>query len=129
MAQTNDILVLIVEDTDDLAHMMTYILDEMGIHSVRARRGREAVAWLTEHTPDLLLLDLGLPDMSGWEVAEFIVENTSESPFPIIVMTAYGDPLNRTVAEFQRDVFDYITKPFQPQLLMDAIREALGIVD
>lgn len=129
MAQTNDILVLIVEDTDDLAHMMTYILDEMGIQSIRAKRGRDAVAWLTENTPDLMLLDLGLPDISGWEVAESVVDRPPEARFPIIIMTAYGDPLNRTVAEFQRDVFDYITKPFQPQNLMESVREALGIVD
>lgn len=120
-------LVLIVEDIEDLAGVMQITLRRMGIESYHASDGYIALDYLAENTPDLVLLDIGLPGMSGWEVLEQIKANLDEIPFPIIILTAFNDPANRLIGKLQKYVTKYVTKPFEVETLRKAVKEALQL--
>jgi CheY-like chemotaxis protein len=118
---------LIVEDTDDIANIMRMTLDHLGVESHHACNGAKALDFVTTRIPDLILLDIGLPGMSGWEVLEAIKNRYPDAEFPVIVMTAFGDPANRLIGKFQKHVSHYIVKPFDVKVLTQAVREALKL--
>ncbi len=118
---------LIVEDTDNIAKIIQMALDHLGITSAIASNGVQALELITQRIPDLLLLDIGLPGMSGWEVLEAMKTRHPDAEFPVIVLTAFGDPANRLIGKFQVRVVHYIVKPFEVQDLLEAIRTALKL--
>lgn len=123
------LLVLIVEDIEDLAGVMQITLRRMGINTHHVSDGYAALDFLAENTPDLVLLDIGLPGMSGWDVLENIKANMEEIPFPIIILTAFNDPANRLIGRLQKYVTQYVTKPFEVETLRKAVRSALQLGD
>jgi CheY-like chemotaxis protein len=116
---------LIVEDVKDLAGVMELSLQRIGFSTHHASDGPEALTYLQETTPDIMLLDIGLPGMSGWEVLEKIKED--EVVFPIIVLTAFNDPANRLIGKLHKYVTRYVTKPFEVETLRKVVREVLAI--
>lgn len=118
---------LIVEDSDDIANILKMALDQLGIHSRRAADGPRALDLVEQHVPDLLLLDIGLPSMSGWDVLDAIKTRYPDANMPVIVLSAFGDPANRLVGKFQRHVFRYFVKPFDVREVTQAVREALNM--
>ena len=118
---------LIVEDTDDIARIIEMTLDHLGIESQVAPNGPKALEFVTGKIPDLMLLDIGLPGMSGWEVLEAIKNRYPDAEFPVIIMTAFGDPANRLIGKFQKHVSHYFVKPFDVKELSQAVREALQL--
>jgi DNA-binding response OmpR family regulator len=121
--------ILIVEDTIDIANMMQTILEGAGYSTVHMPDGMAALEWLSEQTPDMMLLDIGLPGMSGWEVLERLKAVWNPIPFPIVIMTAFADPANKLIGKLQDAVIRYMTKPFETVELMSAVREALSPPD
>ncbi len=120
--------VLIVEDTVELAEVLEATLQAMGMNTIVANHGSIALDRLKTQSPRLLLLDLGLPDISGWEVLKTIKENYKQAgkSLPhIIVITAYGDPANRLVGKFQ-DVDAYLIKPFTPDQVEKLVTDVLA---
>jgi CheY-like chemotaxis protein len=87
--------------------------------------GEDAVTYLQDHAPALILLDLNLPGMSGWDVLEHLVEIHGENTIPVIVTTAYSDSANRVIGKLQQ-VYKYLVKPFSPDELRDVVEEALA---
>jgi two-component system nitrogen regulation response regulator GlnG len=77
--------------------------------------------------PDILLLDINMPGMSGWQVLETVKERYPDFAFPVIVLTALTDPANRLIGKLQQHVVRYMTKPFELDDLADTVRQALGI--
>lgn len=120
---------LIVEDTPDMAAIMEMALDRVGVAHHHVDDGPSALAFLETRTPDLLLLDIGLPGMSGWRVLEAIQDRFPDTIYPVIVLTAFDDPANKLVGRLQERVVRYITKPFLPSVLSDAVRETLRLND
>jgi DNA-binding response OmpR family regulator len=118
---------LITEDTEDIAGLMQLALMSMGINSHHALNGMLALDFLSKQVPDIMLLDIGMPGMSGWEVLEKIKEHYPETNFPVIILTAFDDPANKLIGKLQTRVFRYITKPFDMEVLSETIREALQI--
>jgi CheY-like chemotaxis protein len=120
-------LVMIVEDTLDAAQLMKISLRRAGIQDVlHAENGRSALDYLEMYTPDVVILDIGMPDMSGWSVLEFIKQKHGDTRFPVIMLTAYDDPANKLIGKLQSRVFRYLTKPFLPETLIQTVKDAIA---
>lgn len=104
--------VLIVEDTLELAEIMKAAIRNMEVIVFHEARGTSALQSYHTVRPDLVLLDIGLPDMSGWKLLDAIKETQTESIRPMVcVITAFGDPANRLMGKLQ-GVDSYLIKPF-----------------
>jgi DNA-binding response OmpR family regulator len=108
----HSVRVLIVEDTLELAEIIKAALRHMSVLVYHEARGQSALQTYHSVRPDLVLLDIGLPDMSGWKLLDAIKETQTENRRPVIcVITAYGDPANRLMGKLQ-GVDEYLIKPF-----------------
>jgi DNA-binding response OmpR family regulator len=118
----DDFLVLVVEDEPELREVVCAVLEDEGYIVVSAKDGRQAVDMACATPPSLILLDMGLPILSGEEVAAALQERLDQVP-PILVMSAAG-----TVAERARRVgaASYIAKPFDLDDLTEAVQSVLG---
>jgi CheY-like chemotaxis protein len=120
---------LIVEDTFELAEILQVTLNRMHIVTAHESNGSRAFARFNEMKPDVVLLDIGLPDGPGWKVLESIKEQQQKSggKMPaVIVITAYGDPANRLVGRLH-GVASYLIKPFTPHEVERTIQMALSV--
>jgi DNA-binding response OmpR family regulator len=117
--------ILIVEDTEELAEVLQATLQRMNFMTFHESHGMKALDTYKEIHPDLVLLDIGLPDMTGWKVLDAIKESKAILKRPgIIVMTAYGDPANRLMGKLQ-GVDEYLIKPFTPDEIERVVRQVL----
>ena len=118
-------LILIVEDEPDLNHAIDYSVRKEGYQTRRALTGAEALeqAFL-EPVPDLVLLDLMLPDMSGTEVCRRIKADDRTAHVPVIMVTAKGEEIDRVVG-FEVGADDYVVKPFSTRELVLRMRAIL----
>lgn len=118
---SNKYLVVIVEDEYNISSFVSAVLQANGFDTMVARNGAEAIILITSHCPDLMLLDLGLPDMDG----QGIIENVRGwSNVPIIVVSARTRERDKVMA-LESGADDYITKPFGTSELLARIRTAL----
>ena len=118
---SNKYLVVIVEDEYNISSFVSAVLQANGFDTMVARNGAEAIILITSHCPDLVLLDLGLPDMDG----QGIIENVRGwSNVPIIVVSARTRVRDKVMA-LESGADDYITKPFGTSELLARIRTAL----
>jgi len=118
--------VLIVEDTTELAEVLQATLERMGVTTLHETHAVKALELFKVQKPDLVLLDIGLPDMSGWKLLDGIKELDKDNLPHFIVITAYGDPANRLMGKLQ-DVDSYLIKPFSPEEIERVVGKVLGI--
>ncbi len=119
--------ILIVEDSVDYANLIAEVLDQIGVAHDHVIDGNAALHYLEHHTPDLMLLDISLPGMNGWTLLEVVRQRYERIPYPVITLTAHDDPANRLIGKFLSEVHGYITKPFTPQELSQAIKSLLHL--
>lgn len=112
---------LFIEDDDAIRLALSMALEDEGYHIIQAPTGEEGLAAFAAHEPDLVLLDLRLPDMSGFEVCRNL---RARSLAPIIIVTAQTDTYD-LVAGLEAGADDYVTKPVVPKELAARIRSAL----
>ncbi len=113
--------VLIIEDEKSIAHFISTILSSNGYETIQARSGSEALSMVSSHCPDLVILDLGLPDMDGIEVLQSI---RSWSSLPVVVVSARSHELDK-VSALDLGADDYLTKPFGTAELLARVRTAI----
>lgn len=118
----SDIAVLVVDDERNLVRSIQYSLGQEGLDVAAAYSGAEGIAKLAEISPDVVLLDLGLTDMSGLQVLEHIAETTPG--VPVIMISAHGDT-RMAVKAVKRGAVDYLTKPFDTEELVLLIRRSV----
>lgn len=121
MQMTNKQIVLVIEDEKNIGNYIETILISNGYKTLRAMNGMSGMSMCTSHHPDLILLDLGLPDVDGMEVIQRI---RGFSNVPIIVISARTQEKEK-VAALDDGADDYITKPFGSEELLARIRTAL----
>jgi len=119
-------VILIIEDTIEFARLTQMMLKRFGYDSHHAADGEDAVVFCESQRPDVVLMDLNLPVMSGWQVLERMSAMFGEGAVPVIITSAYSDTANRTVGKLQ-GVYKYLVKPINPQSLVGTVEEALGI--
>lgn len=123
-------VILIVDDDRDLRRMLTMILERRGFEPVVAASGEEALGKFAVARPDLVLLDLAMPGMNGFEVAAAIrsreAEDAERGRTPIVILTAYAQ---RYFADLSvnKDVDAYITKPVSPNALVIRLQQFLRV--
>lgn len=119
--------VLIVEDTTELAEVIQATLENAGLAVEWVSHGSKGLERIKADTPDVLLLDIGLPDMTGWKMLEELRDwkkNDSDMP-AVVVITAYGDPANRLIGKLQ-GVHSYLIKPFTSDEVERVVQRALN---
>lgn len=117
----NKPLILIIEDDEGICNFISAILNSNNYSSVTTGKGNEAISLAASHVPDLILLDLGLPDMDG---AEVLKEIRKWSNIPVIIVSARGHEREKAEA-LDLGADDYITKPFGTLELLARIRTAI----
>jgi two-component system, OmpR family, phosphate regulon response regulator PhoB len=116
--------ILVIEDEADIRQVLDYNLKSAGHEVLEAARGSDGLRLLREREPDLVLLDLMLPDMPGTEVCRAIKDNPATRALPVVMLTARGEEIDRVVG-FEIGADDYITKPFSVRELVLRIRAVL----
>ncbi len=114
--------ILIIEDSPSLARTYQGYLVHSGYDAEISKTGAEALSWLTKHVPDLILLDLGLPDIDGMDILESL--RTGFANIPIVVITANAS-LQVAVRAMRHGALDYLVKPFDRTRLIATIENAL----
>jgi DNA-binding response OmpR family regulator len=118
--------ILIVEDAVELVELLRATIERMHMLVFTETHGMRALERYNDIHPDLVLLDIALPDMTGWKVLDAMKESKAIFRRPrIIVMTAYGDPANRLMGKLQ-GIDKYLTKPFTTTEVVSLIREVLA---
>lgn len=117
----NKYKILLVEDDDNIRIMVTAMLESAGYQVIEARSCATAITLASSHLPDLILLDLGLPDRDGMEVIRFV---RRKDLTPIVVLSARCDEAEK-VSAFDQGANDYITKPFGAAEFLARVRSLL----
>ena len=118
--------ILTVDDEPDVLELIRFHLDKAGHRVIQAATGREALEIIRRNRPDLLLLDLMLPDIDGFGVCEILRRSPDTAALPIIIVSAWGTPDSRTLG-LELGALDYLTKPFSPRLLVDRVQRLLDL--
>ena len=121
----NTIQVICVEDEPDMINLTKLILSRRGYNVIGAHGGQEGLRVIREQAPDLILLDLMMPDMDGWEVYHQIKADEKTRSIPVIVVTAKSQNIDKILGLHIAKVDDYITKPFNPTDLIESVERVL----
>ncbi len=109
--------ILVVEDEKDLADLVAFNLRESGHEVLVAYDGATALAQIQQSRPDLVVLDVMLPDITGFEVCRRLRRSSATIRLPVIMLTAKGEEVDRIVG-FEVGADDYVVKPFSPRELI-----------
>ena len=118
--------ILCVEDEPEMIDLIRLILGRRGFDVKGATGGVEGLRMIHKEMPDLILLDLMMPDMDGWEVYQQIKADEKTRGIPVIVVTAKAQSIDKVLGLHIAKVEDYIAKPFSPQELLDSIEKVLA---
>ena len=116
--------VLIIEDNIDNYELVQFLLERAGYESFWARSGREGISILKTEKPDLILMDLSLPEMDGWTATERIKADVETKHIPIIALTAHTLPSERKRA-IDAGCNGYLSKPLNLETFVQTIEETL----
>lgn len=124
MAEMNQ-RVLYIEDEPDMIDLVRLMLKDQNIEIIGANGGRQGLELAGQSHPDLVLLDLMMPDMDGWEVYRHLRASTTTHDIPVVVITARAQTIDKVFGLQVARVEDYLTKPFTPQELIACIQKIL----
>jgi len=117
--------IVYIEDDQEMIELVTLILSRRGYEVIGAQGGRDGLEVTLTNSPDLILLDLMMPDIDGWEVYHQLKGHEATRNIPVIVITAKAQPIDRVLGLHIAKVDDYISKPFHPQELVESIEKVL----
>jgi CheY-like chemotaxis protein len=125
MSQTNPKTVLLVEDNEDNLVVYRTILEHVGFRVIEARDGEEGVSRAKEHLPDLILMDISIPKMDGWEATQRLKADNNTKQIPIIALTAHALEEDRQKA-LQAGCDGYLAKPVEPRRVVQEVERFVG---
>ena len=115
---------MVVDDESDILFTVGQMLEMCGYEVIKAETGEECLSKLSKVIPDLVLLDIMMPKISGWDVAAKIKENPKWKNIPIVFLTAKGDTMSIGMGNMASE--DYITKPFNIDDLKRRVERVLN---
>jgi len=121
------IKVVCIEDEPEMIELIKLILGRKNFELIGAVGGREGLGVVRKEKPDLVLLDLMMPDMDGWEVYQQMKADEELNDIPVIVVTAKAQSIDKVLGLHIAKVDDYVTKPFGPQELLSSVNKVLDI--
>jgi two-component system, OmpR family, alkaline phosphatase synthesis response regulator PhoP len=116
--------VLIIEDERDIIGLVTHYLEPEGYRVTAVRDGAKGLLQIKSELPDLLILDIMLPEMDGLEICRRVRADSRTASLPIIMLTAKGEETDRVVG-LEVGADDYLTKPFSPKELVARVKALL----
>jgi two-component system, OmpR family, alkaline phosphatase synthesis response regulator PhoP len=116
--------ILVVDDEIYIVHILEFSLTMEGYSVLTASDGEEALRIIEQERPDLVVLDIMMPKLDGYEVCRQLRQDEQFRSLPVILLSAKGRPIDRE-AGLSAGADDYITKPFSPRKLLEKMRELL----
>jgi two-component system response regulator VicR len=118
--------IVCIEDDPQIIELVRMILSRKGFQVIGAAGGQEGLILVQAQRPDLILLDLMMPDLDGWEVYRRLKEDPVLAAVPVVVVTARAQDIDRVLGLHVAHVDDYLSKPFTPKQLTDSVERILG---
>jgi CheY-like chemotaxis protein len=118
-------LILLIEDHEDNRNIYRTILEYSGFRVLLASDGREGVHMAREGQPDLILMDISIPHIDGWEATRILKGDPATADIPVIALTAHALPEDRARAEAV-GCEGYLTKPVEPRRVIEEVNRFLG---
>jgi two-component system response regulator VicR len=118
--------VIYFEDDTDMVELVRLILGREGYQIQGVAEGQAGIIAVQQSSPDIVLLDLMLPDMDGWEIYRQLKRDESTASIPVIVITAKAQSVDKVLGLEIAKVDDYISKPFSPQELVDRVKKVVS---
>lgn len=118
--------IIYIEDEQEMIDLVRLILSRKGYQVKGAIGGQEGLDLVRAESPDLVLLDLMMPDMDGWAVYQQMKAGTTTRGIPVIVITAKAQNIDKVLGVHIAKVDDYISKPFSPQQLIESVEKVLN---
>jgi DNA-binding response OmpR family regulator len=118
--------ILCIEDEPEMIDLIRLILGRRGFQVSGATGGQAGLQAVRMEHPDLVLLDLMMPDMDGWEVYQQMKADDTTRRIPVIVVTAKAQSIDKVLGLHIAKVDDYISKPFSPQELLSSVEKTLS---
>lgn len=118
--------IMVVDDEPDTVDLVKLVLETEGYEISVAYSGQEALDMIKVDRPDLVLLDIMMPQMDGWAVRKKIVGNEETKDIPVVMLTAKAQPIDKMIGLHVVGVTDYITKPFGRKELIDSVKRIVG---
>lgn len=115
-----------IEDEQEMIDLVRLILGRKGYEVIGANGGHEGLDLVRSRLPDLVLLDLMMPDMDGWDVYQHMKADESTRDIPVIVVTAKAQSIDKVLGLHIAKVDDYISKPFSPNDLVASVEKVLA---
>jgi two-component system, OmpR family, alkaline phosphatase synthesis response regulator PhoP len=119
-------LILSVDDEQDVTDLVQFHLTRAGYEVMTAANGREALSCVSSRRPDLILLDLMLPDIDGFGVCEILRRDLATAAIPVVILTAWATTDARSLG-LELGALDYLTKPFSPRELTARVKRLLSL--
>ncbi|PJF36543.1 MAG: two-component system response regulator [Candidatus Thermofonsia Clade 1 bacterium] len=125
MADEDSVRIVCIEDDPKTIELVKLILRREGFEVIGVTNGRDGLTAIAQTQPSLVLLDLMMPDMDGWEVYQAMRADEHMKRIPVIVLTAKAQSIDKVLGLHIAKVNDYITKPFSPTELVQSVRKVL----
>jgi len=118
--------IVCIEDETEMIELIRLILGRRGFDVHGAPGGKEGLQLVRKLIPDLVLLDLMMPEMDGWEVYQQMKADAATRDIPVIIVTARAQNIDKVLGLHIAKVDDYIAKPFSPQELVESVEKVLS---
>lgn len=118
--------ILCIEDEPEMIDLIHIILQRKGFDVSGAYGGEDGLRKIRELQPDLVLLDLMMPDIGGWEVYQQMKADEKTKNIPVIIVTAKAQSIDKVLGLHIAKVDDYITKPFSPSSLLESVEKVFA---
>ena len=126
ISSTAPVRILVVEDDFDIRQVLSVYLKHSGFDVNCASDGQEAISLIASYQPHLVVLDLMMRPVNGWEVLRWLRSQRQAPPVPVLVLTALSR-LDQQVQGYEEGAVEYIVKPTQPAIIVDRIHVLLGL--
>lgn len=117
--------IVYIEDDIEMTYLIKMILERKGYEIITTNNGLEGFELVEKEKPDLVLLDLMMPEIDGWEIFQQLRSNSNTENIPVIVISAKAQPIDKVLGLQVAKVNNYVGKPFKPQELIDSIENIL----